>query len=83
MAGFYEARTLLSSTELRFEYDGNGRQIYMGEGQPGATNSDKKWRIKKFQYNSMGQQDAGALADGRAEFVFSWDDRATYTYNFS
>lgn len=51
---------------------------YIGEALPGTTKSAAGWRIKLLA--TVGGSTEVVWADGTAEFVKVWDDRATYDY---
>jgi len=76
-----------SSDDMAFrgEYSGTNL-IYSGFARPGADEGDEVWQISKHTYDvndnlvsSIWPQDANAHAS--SEYMFSWTDRATYTYS--
>jgi hypothetical protein len=69
--------------KFRGEYSG-GNIIYKGYARPGTATSTAAWQIAKLTYSgsSITQIDwpqNGSIAS--SEFIFVWDDRATYTYS--
>jgi hypothetical protein len=70
--------------ELEVKYtkliDQEGTISYIGEALPGTANSAAEWRI--FRLNEANDPDLQIQwASGNAEFIHTWDDRATYTYS--
>lgn len=66
--------------KFRFEYDGDGLQIYVGQAAPGSAEGDLKWKIRKFTYSGTNQTEVN-WANGSPSYAFSWTARATYTYS--
>jgi len=70
----------------RFDYDGSGNMIYHGwaRAQLNAATSDKKWAIQKLTYSSnkvvLQQWACDPLNWADTAQAFSWDDRASLTY---
>jgi len=62
------------------DFDGGNFPIYIGEALPGTDTGDLLWRIQKRTYTDN-KLVAIKWADGSAEFVKEWDERATYTYS--
>ena len=61
------------------------RPIYICEALPGNTDSSQRyWRIRRFFYSGITRRNSSIRwADGKNEFAFIADDRATYTYSNS
>ena len=59
--------------------DVEGNITYIGEALPGTSNSDSTWRIKRIE--TIGDDIIIMWANGTADFVHSWNNRAIYTYN--
>jgi len=77
------AESYLSDMKFRGEYS-TGNIIYRGYARPGTATSAAKWQIAKLTYSGsdLTQVDwpqSGGIAS--SEFIFVWDDRATYTYS--
>jgi hypothetical protein len=53
---------------------------YIGESKPNTATSASEWRIKRIDLTDAGGDIDIIWANGSAEFIHSWDDRATYTY---
>ena len=71
---------------FRGEYDGNNNLIYKGYARPGADEGDPVWQIAFLDYdgnNNLTSTTWPETPNGSAssEFLFSWTDRATYTYS--
>lgn len=73
-----------SDRTFRGEYTGTNL-IYRGYARPGTATSVAKWQIAKLAYDMSNnllsvtwpQASNGAPS---SEYIFEWDDRATYTY---
>jgi hypothetical protein len=59
--------------------DTEGDFIYIGEAEPGTARDAATWRIKRVY--EIGDDVEIIWADNTADFVKTWDDRATYEYN--
>jgi len=72
----------ISSPEMtiKIEYS-SGNPIYIGMTEIGNATGDAKWQIKKITYDVDGNPTDIQWADGTAEFVKVWDNRATYSYS--
>lgn len=78
--------TFYADMTFRGEYDGDGFLIYKGYARPGADEGAAVWQIAKLTNDADGnvtsitwpQADNGAAS---SEYVFSWTDRASYTYS--
>jgi hypothetical protein len=69
---------------VRFDYDGNGNQIYIGWALPGTATSDAGWRIlqQNFSGNNMtGTAFPNVNGAPSGAFSFIWDNRASYAYS--
>ncbi len=53
--------------------------MYIGIANSGDLTSDANWQIKKI--TKTGDITSIKYADGTADFVNVWDDRASYTYS--
>ena len=67
--------------DTQIEYDGNGRQLYVGQAAAGATSASAVWRITKLTYDGSGRQTAVRHANGSDGYDFVWNDRTTYDYD--
>lgn len=70
---------------FRGEYTGTNL-IYKGYARPGTAEGDLKWQISLQAYDGSGNllsvkwpQASNSAAS--SEFIFSWTNRATYTYS--
>lgn len=56
--------------------------FYRGEAKVGSADSEPVWRIRRVTITSMGEimDMSEHWADGAAEFVHRWDDRANLNY---
>jgi len=64
--------------EKRIEYDGNNNPIYIGYNRHQNTaTDDESWFIVKITYSGNNPTYYQLPANG-PQFVYSWDDRATY-----
>lgn len=57
-----------------------GQPVYLGMSAPGTSKAADKWQIKKFTYDNNGFVTDVQFAGGTSEFVWIWDNRASYTY---
>ena len=73
--------TLIGGYTILTSKDSNGNIEYIGEAQPGTSQSDPEWRISKISYDVNNDFDDIKWADGEALFTKKWDDRASYTYS--
>ena len=62
-----------------------GLLIYAGFAKPGASVDDPVWKIMKLNYTTSNltsikwpENDLGSASN---DYIFSWSDRATYTYS--
>ena len=58
-----------------------GNAIYVGEAQPGSSQSAAVWRLKKITYDSDGNPTDIQWASGTNNFDKVWSDRAIYSYS--
>jgi hypothetical protein len=65
---------------MKFDYDSDGSQIYVGWAQPGSASSATAWRIMK-QVFSNGQVTDIQWPTASTAFSFVWDSRASYSYS--
>lgn len=66
---------------MRFDYDANGNQIYLGWAQTGTATSDAFWRIAKQTFNASNQMLSITWPNGSTGFGAIWDSRDTaYSY---
>lgn len=68
------------------DYLGGMQLVYKGFARPGSFTSDSVWQIAFIQYDGSGNLDSitwPQLPNGVAssDYVFVWDDRASYTYS--
>ncbi len=81
--GLREALAALATTgggDIMYDklIDTVGTVKYIGEAEPGTTQSDSTWRIKRVDLTT---DDIEIVwADGTAEFTKTWDDRLSYDY---
>lgn len=61
--------------------DEDGDNTYIGEADPGTSQSTGTWRIKKVYTNPVTKDVDIEWADGTADFIKIWDDRLSYTYS--
>ena len=69
---------------FRGEYDGSNNLIFAGFALPGADTSEPVWQIKQLNYTTTNLTDIlwpEYNAKASREYLFAWDDRATYTYS--
>ena len=66
---------------MKFDYDANGNQIYVGWAQTGTPTSDPFWRIMKQVFNGANQVTDIVWPNGSTGFGVVWDNRATYSYS--
>lgn len=66
---------------MRFDYDGNGNQIYIGWAQVGSLSSDSAWRIMQQTFNGSNQVTNITWASGSTGFGLVWDLRTNYSYS--
>lgn len=69
---------------FRGEYTGTNL-IYKGFARPGAAEGSLVWQIAKLSYDGSGnvltiKWPQNTLGEASNDYVFSWTDRATYTY---
>jgi len=65
----------------KFDYDGNGNQIYVGWAQVGSSSSDPAWRIMQQTFNGSNQLTDIKWANGSTGFGLVWDNRTSYIYS--
>lgn len=70
---------------FRGEYTA-GNLIYKGYARPGASEDASVWQISFITYDGDGnilsiEWPQASNAAASSEFIFSWTDRATYTYS--
>lgn len=66
---------------MKFDYDGNGNQIYVGWAQAGEVSSSTNWRIMKQVFNGSSQVTDIQWPNASTSFIFTWDNRTTYSYS--
>lgn len=71
---------------FRGEYDVDDNLIYKGYARPGADEAAAVWQIALLDYDADNNVTSitwpqGANGAASSEFIFAWDDRATYTYS--
>ncbi|MBU0598715.1 hypothetical protein KKF61_07085 [Patescibacteria group bacterium] len=72
---------LLGGYTTVISYDASGNPEYIGEAQPGSSESDSVWRIFKITYNASSNPTNIQWADGVSLFTKIWDDKASYDYS--
>jgi len=55
--------------------------LYRGEADPGTTEDQALWRVRKLVINPVDGDVTETWADGTAAFTKVWDDRFLYIYN--
>ncbi len=76
----------VDDTAFQGEYDGSDNLIYKGFAKSGSSTADPVWQIALLTYDGSGniltitwpQNDLGNASN---DYIFVWDDRATYTYS--
>ena len=70
----------------RRQNDASGNPVYIGNAKVGTSTAEEKWQISYNTYDGSNAlltttwpQDSSGKPS--SEFLFSWDDRATYVYN--
>lgn len=72
--------TLLGGYTTSISYDTNNNPEYVGEAQPGSSESDSIWRIFKVTYDANNNPTDIKWAGGVSSFTNKWDDKADYDY---
>lgn len=76
---------IVVGTEAEVKYDSlvdwiSDDVFYFGQAAPGTITSAATWRVQRVSI-APGDGDTDARwADGTADFIKIWDDRATFTY---
>ena len=70
----------IDDKQTRWDY-ASATVRYQGHAAPSALTVDKRWRIKKFTFDSSGRHVRTEFAGFNAEFVNAWDDRTTFSYD--
>jgi len=78
--------TYNSEVELRAQNDGAGNAIYVGRAKIGTLDAEAKWQIQFIQWDANDAVTSvtwpeNSDAHASAEYEFTWDDRAGYTYS--
>jgi hypothetical protein len=71
---------LSSGYTLRSDPDAGGKVLYLGWAVPGTLASAAGWAIRKFTYDSNGNNTLIEWADGNQLLDNIWDNRAALTY---
>ena len=71
---------ILAATKYTKLIDKVGDLTYIGEADPGTAESAATWRIARID-EALDPDLQITWADGTADFIKVWDDRATYTYS--
>lgn len=87
---------LFNEESFRAEYDGSGNAIYLGYAKPGAAEGQLVWQISKQTYDGSDNlteikwpaltmtlpntSSTQVTSIASNDYLFSWTDRATYTY---
>lgn len=61
-------------------YDANGRLEYYGQAEPGTAKSEPKWRIEKYSYSGIQENDT-LYPNGNNANIFIWNNRKSYSYS--
>lgn len=69
----------LADLKFRGEYSA-GNLIYKGYARPNSDTADDVWQISKLTYSGSDLTQVD-WAQGSSEFIFVWDDRASYVYS--
>ncbi|MEO5327254.1 MAG: hypothetical protein H7829_03330 [Magnetococcus sp. THC-1_WYH] len=64
----------------RYAYNASGDVEYIGLAEPGTTDDQPKWIIKKIVYDGQRRQVASLFAGGRIKFDQVWNSRESATY---
>ena len=64
----------------RLDYQGGNNVIYAGYAQPGSSESDPVWQIRRMTYDANDNLTNVDFADGTASFDKIWNNRTGYTY---
>ena len=62
-------------------YDTSNNIEYVGEAQPGTSQSKSEWRIYRISYDANDKPTDIKWADGESLFTKKWDDKASYDYS--
>lgn len=65
---------------VKMSKDASSRLQYLGEAEGASLTSGSNWRITKFTYDNGFMTDI-KHPNGNGNFVYSWDDRASYSYS--
>ncbi len=71
---------LNSGFDMRVQYDGSGRQLYIGIATPGSADADDKFQIFKLAYDGSGRVTHRRFPNGDDTFDKKWTLRTTYDY---
>lgn len=69
---------------MNVSYGAEGEPEYFGEASPGTLNSEAKWRIYRYEYETIeGDLEVVGVrfASGNTAFDKVWDDREEYEYS--
>jgi hypothetical protein len=78
----YGVQSVIESQDAqRFAYDAEDRVEYVGYADPGTSESDAAWAIKKLTYSVTGKPTATTWAGGSQERTKVWTDYAGLTYS--
>ena len=70
---FITTTDIPSTTQKRYEYNGDGTVLYAGSAPRGEATSDDTWTITKYTYSSQQVTVSQTAFD-------SWDNRASAAY---
>ena len=78
--------TFYADMAFRGEYDGDGFMTYKGYARPGSAEGDLVWQIALLDSDADGNVTSitwpeAANGSASSEYIFSWTDRATYTFS--
>lgn len=71
----------LANQDKKFVAELSGdNYLYVGYALPGTATSTARWQIRKLTYSGSTPV-LIEFANGSADFVNTWDDRASYDYS--
>ncbi len=70
-----------TNATMKFDYDINGNQIYVGWSQTGSLTSDSTWRIMQQTFDASNRVTDIKWPNGSTGFGQIWDNRSAYVYS--
>jgi len=64
---------------VNVEYDGDDNPIFVGYAEPGTADDEDHWLIQQLTWVA-GNMTTLRFAEGKADYAFTWDSRAGYSY---